>query len=135
MFDIGFSELLIVAVLSLIVMGPERLPETVRTISLWFGRLRQFLSAARTEIEDEVGIDEIRRQLHNEQIMRDLEKTKNHLEDVAQTQHSILPDDQKNVWIRNPRKPTIYGTSDWVQKPCITIGCGCVSDFCGTILI
>jgi len=44
-----------------------------------------------------VGIDEIRRQLHNEQIMRDLEKTKNHLEDVAQTQHSILPDDQKNV--------------------------------------
>ena len=36
MFDIGFSELLIVAVLTLIVMGPERLPETVRTLSLWF---------------------------------------------------------------------------------------------------
>ena len=71
MFDIGFSELLIIAVLTLIVMGPERLPETVRTITLWFGRLRQFLSAARTEIEDEVGVDEIRRQLHNEQIMRD----------------------------------------------------------------
>ena len=71
MFDIGFSELLIIAVLTLIVMGPERLPETVRTITLWLGRLRQFLSAARTEIEDEVGVDEIRRQLHNEQIMRD----------------------------------------------------------------
>ena len=67
MFDIGFSELLIIAVLTLIVMGPERLPETVRTITLWLGRLRQFLSAARTEIEDEVGVDEIRRQLHNEQ--------------------------------------------------------------------
>ena len=56
MFDIGFSELLIIAVLTLIVMGPERLPETVRTITLWLGRLRQFLSAARTEIEDEVGV-------------------------------------------------------------------------------
>ena len=97
MFDIGFSELLIVAVLSLIVMGPERLPETVRTISLWFGRLRQFLSAARTEIEDEVGIDEIRRHLQTDQIKRDLEKSKKLIEDLAETQHSILPDDQKNV--------------------------------------
>jgi len=82
MFDIGFSELLIIAVLTLIVMGPERLPETVRTITLWFGRLRQFLSAARTEIEDEVGVDEIRRQLHNEKLMRDLEKARQDIVDI-----------------------------------------------------
>jgi|TARA_B100000768_G_scaffold85528_1_gene80826 sec-independent protein translocase protein TatB len=97
MFDIGFSELLIIAVLTLIVMGPERLPETVRTITLWFGRLRQFLSAARTEIEDEVGVEEIRRQLHNEQIMRDLEKTKDQLKDLANDQQSIFPDEKPDV--------------------------------------
>ena len=97
MFDIGFSELLIIAVLTLIVMGPERLPETVRTITLWFGRLRQFLSAARTEIEDEVGVQEIRRQLHNEQIMRDLEKTKDQLKDLANDQKSIFPDEKSDV--------------------------------------
>tara|TARA_B110000008_G_scaffold198693_1_gene197216 strand:+ start:352 stop:645 length:294 start_codon:yes stop_codon:yes gene_type:complete len=97
MFDIGFSELLIIAVLTLIVMGPERLPETVRTITLWFGRLRQFLSAARTEIEDEVGVEEIRRQLHNEQIMRDLEKTKDQLKDLANDQKSIFPDEKSDV--------------------------------------
>ena len=97
MFDIGFSELLIVAVLTLIVMGPERLPETVRTLSLGVGRLRQFLSSARSEIEDEVGIDEIRRQLHNEKIMRDLESTKSKLEQLTVEPNSILPNEEKNV--------------------------------------
>ena len=98
MFDIGFSELLIIAVLTLIVMGPERLPETVRTITLWFGRLRQFLSAARTEIEDEVGVDEIRRQLHNEQLMRDLGKARQEVVDIDINinPNSILSDDLKN---------------------------------------
>ncbi|MEZ8132400.1 MAG: sec-independent protein translocase protein TatB [Porticoccaceae bacterium] len=98
MFDIGFSELLIIAVLTLIVMGPERLPETVRTITLWFGRLRQFLSAARTEIEDEVGVDEIRRQLHNEQLMRDLDKARQEVVDIDINinPNSILSDDLKN---------------------------------------
>jgi len=83
MFDIGFSEIMVVAVISLIIMGPERLPETLRTISLWLGRLRQFVSSARAEIEDEVGMDEIRRQLRNEQIMRDLEKGKDQLNALA----------------------------------------------------
>ena len=80
MFDIGFSELLIIAVITLIVMGPERLPETVRTISLWLGRMKQMLSSARQELENEVGMDDIRRQLHNEKIMRDLNETKDELE-------------------------------------------------------
>ena len=80
MFDIGFSELLIIAVITLIVMGPERLPETVRTISLWLGRMKQMLSSARQELENEVGMDDIRRQLHNEKNMRDLNETKDELE-------------------------------------------------------
>ncbi|MDA0796062.1 MAG: Sec-independent protein translocase protein TatB [Proteobacteria bacterium] len=83
MFDIGFSEIMVVAVISLIIMGPERLPETVRTLSLWLGRLRQFVSSARAEIEEEVGMDEIRRQLSNEQIIRDLEKGKDQLNALA----------------------------------------------------
>jgi sec-independent protein translocase protein TatB len=83
MFDIGFSEIMVVSVISLVIMGPERLPETVRTLTLWLGRLRQFVSSARAEIEDEVGIDEIRRQLRNEKIMRDLEKSKDELSLLA----------------------------------------------------
>jgi sec-independent protein translocase protein TatB len=55
------------------------------------------LSSARSEIEDEVGIDEIRRQLHNEKIMRDLESTKSKLEELTVQPNSILPNEEKNV--------------------------------------
>ena len=81
MFDVGFSELLVIAVIKLIVMGPERLPETVRTISLWIGRLKQMMSSARRELESEVGMGEIHRQLHNEKILRDLENSKTKFDD------------------------------------------------------
>lgn len=90
MFDIGFSELLIIAVITLIVMGPERLPETVRTISLWLGRMRQMFTSAKQELENEVGMDEIRRQLHNEKILRDLSDTKEKFEDsVSESKDKI----------------------------------------------
>ena len=96
MFDIGFSEIMVVAMISLVIMGPERLPETVRTITLWLGRLRQFISSARSELEDEVGVDEIRRQLRNEKIMRDLEKTKDELAGLAKDTTDINQIDIKD---------------------------------------
>ena len=70
MFDIGFGELLLVAVISLLVIGPKRMPEAVRTTALWVGRIRRTVTRAYREIEKEVGMDDIKRQLHNEEIMR-----------------------------------------------------------------
>ena len=80
MFDIGFSELMVVGVISLVVMGPERLPETLRGINLWVGRIKASLSSAKKEIEDELGMDQVREQLHNEKILHDLENTKQETE-------------------------------------------------------
>ena len=74
MFDIGFAELLIIAVVGLLVIGPQRLPETVRALALWVGRLRRAVSRTYRELEKEVGMDDIRRQLHNEEIMRQLNR-------------------------------------------------------------
>ncbi len=75
MFDIiGGSELLIIAVVALLVIGPERLPETLRTLGLWLGRLRRSFIAVKTEIEKEVGMDEVRRQLHNEAVMDEMKR-------------------------------------------------------------
>ena len=84
MFDIGFSEIIIIATLTLIVMGPNRLPETIKTITLWIGRLRNFINSARSDIENEVGIDEIKKQLHNEKVMQEIAKTKVELNSVTQ---------------------------------------------------
>ena len=83
MFDIGFSEILIVATLTLVIMGPKRLPETVKTITLWLGRIRNFINSAKVEIENEVGIDEIKKQLHNEKIMNEIEKSKRELNSIS----------------------------------------------------
>ena len=84
MFDIGFSEILIIATLTLIVMGPNGLPETIKTITLWIGRLRNFINSARSDIENEVGIDEIKKQLHNEKVMQEIAKTKVELNSITQ---------------------------------------------------
>lgn len=74
MFDIGFTELLLVAIVALLVLGPERLPQALRTLGLWIGRMRRSFNAVRDEIEREIGMDDIRRQLHNEAVMEELRR-------------------------------------------------------------
>jgi len=73
MFGIGFSELLLVGLVALLVLGPERLPAAARTAGLWLGRFRRAFNNIRQEVEREIGADEIRRQLHNEAIL-DMER-------------------------------------------------------------
>ncbi|AWF83163.1 twin-arginine translocase subunit TatB [Microbulbifer sp. A4B17] len=80
MFDIGFLELLVVAVVALLVVGPERLPDAVRTTSRWWSSLKRTLHSAREELEREVGADDIRRELHNERIMREIEESRREME-------------------------------------------------------
>lgn len=69
MFGISFSELLLVGLVSLLVLGPERLPGAARTAGLWIGRLKRSFNTIRQEVEREIGADDIRRQLHNEHIL------------------------------------------------------------------
>ncbi|MEJ6669579.1 MAG: sec-independent protein translocase protein TatB [Candidatus Azotimanducaceae bacterium] len=76
MFDIGFPELLIIGIVSLIVIGPEQLPATIRSIALWIGRFKKGFSDLRSEIERGIGADEIKQQLHNEAILKEIEKSK-----------------------------------------------------------
>ncbi len=76
MFDIGFTEIIVCCVVALVVIGPERMPEAVRSIGLWVGRFKRSLRETREEIERQIGVDDIRRQLHNEDIMRTLENTR-----------------------------------------------------------
>ena len=72
MFDIGFLELILVSIVGLLVLGPERLPGAIRTVSLYVGRMRRSFNSMRAEIERELQTDEIRRQLHNEEVMQKL---------------------------------------------------------------
>ena len=102
MFDIGFSELLLIALVTLLVMGPERLPQTVRSVSLWIGRLKQMLASARRDLEQEVGMDDIRQQLHNEQVMRELNESKDHLEETYSKAFSSNLEKEMESALENP---------------------------------
>lgn len=58
MFDIGFTELALIAVLALVIAGPERLPGIMRTLGRFAGRARATFAAVRTELEREVDHEE-----------------------------------------------------------------------------
>jgi sec-independent protein translocase protein TatB len=95
-FDIGFSELLLIGVVGLLVLGPERLPGAVRTASLWIGRIRRQFHEIKAEVEREIGADEIRAQLRNEAIMDELRQSREALESSARDiRASIEPPAQK----------------------------------------
>ena len=65
MFDIGFAELLIIGVVALFVIGPERLPEAIRTASIWLNRIRRGFNEIKQEVQQE---------LHNDSVMQELRK-------------------------------------------------------------
>ncbi|MAT93871.1 MAG: twin-arginine translocase subunit TatB [Halioglobus sp.] len=75
MFDIGFAELVIIGVVALVVIGPERLPGTIRTVSAYVNRLRRGFNDIKREVQQE---------LHNDAVMRELREAGEQLKDETQ---------------------------------------------------
>lgn len=61
MFDVGLSELMIIAVVALVVIGPERLPKVARTAGLLLGRLQRYVSDVKSDINREIQLDELKK--------------------------------------------------------------------------
>ena len=61
MFDFGFLELVVIGVVALIVIGPERLPKVARTAGLLYGRMQRYVSSVKSDISNEIQLDEMRR--------------------------------------------------------------------------
>src|SRR5438552_16649534 len=61
MFDIGFSELMVIAVIALVVIGPEKLPRVARTLGHLAGRLQRYVSDVKADINREIELDELRK--------------------------------------------------------------------------
>ncbi len=85
MFDIGFSEIVLIAVVALVVLGPERLPKAARTMGLLFGRLQRYVNEVKADISREMELDELRKlQSEMQGAARDLQQTvANAASDVA----------------------------------------------------
>jgi len=61
MFDIGFSELVLIAIVALLVIGPDRLPKVARTAGLWVGKMRGFVTSVKADIDQELAVDELKK--------------------------------------------------------------------------
>lgn len=86
MFDIGFSELVVIAVVALIVIGPERLPRVARTAGILLGRVRRYAADVKADINREIQLEELRQMQQEvyERVMAADAATRNELNAVEQ---------------------------------------------------
>jgi sec-independent protein translocase protein TatB len=66
MFDVGFQEIMLIFVILLIVVGPERLPKLARTLGLWIGKARTIVSSVKSEVEREIRVSELKQSLREQ---------------------------------------------------------------------
>ena len=88
MFDVAFSEILVIAVVALIVIGPEKLPKVARTLGLLTGRLQRYVSAVKTDIEREMRLEDMRK-LEEETRQSILEVKSEVAAEAGNLEHSI----------------------------------------------
>lgn len=84
MFETSFLEMLVIGIVALLVIGPERLPTVARTIGLWIGKARRLIAHTRADIERELGTEELRSMLYKqEEELRNLRVMMNDQVDTA----------------------------------------------------
>ncbi len=88
MFDVSFWEISIVAIIALLVIGPERLPAVARTAGRWYGKLQRFVTTVREDIERELKASELKQIMDEQkneldQLKRSLDQTRSELERIT----------------------------------------------------
>jgi len=87
MFDIGFFEILVIGVVALLVIGPERLPKVARTLGHLFGRMQRYVNDVKADISREMELDELRKlQATMQDTARSLEQSFNQEISVTQSE-------------------------------------------------
>lgn len=88
MFDIGFLELVVILVLALLVLGPERLPKAAQTVGYWFGKARRYVEGMKSQVEAEFDTTEVKRLLHNQEVqLRELQSKLHKANDDISAEH------------------------------------------------
>ena len=103
MFDIGFSELILIAIVGLLVIGPERLPETIRVTTRWLRNIRRSFEQAKREVEQELGVNDIKRELHNDEVLNALNNVKGDLQQAQQALSELPYDISQTANLGEPK--------------------------------
>lgn len=119
MFDIGFSELMVIAVVALIVIGPEKLPKVARTVGHLFGRMQRYVNDVKSDISREMALDDLRKlQSSMQDTVRSVEQSVNEEVRSAESEmnkitaaapaaaaNTALPDAPATATAPDPAKP------------------------------
>ncbi|MDA8733554.1 Sec-independent protein translocase protein TatB [Gammaproteobacteria bacterium] len=81
MFQIGFLEIAIILVLGLIIIGPSRLPEVIKSWLKFYRKFQNHLSKFKNDLEKDIGADELKKDVFNEMRMEELEGFEKHKDD------------------------------------------------------
>lgn len=84
MFDVSFAELVVIGIVALIVIGPERLPAVARTVGYFLGRARRY-------------VDQVKHDLHEEMELDDLRKLRNSMQETADTFENSVHDEINKI--------------------------------------
>ena len=122
MFDIGFWELTLIGVIALLVVGPERLPAMARSVGLWVGRIRRYVSHVRDDIEREIRAEELREMMQEssriESLDEELGETRDTLKavekEIEEADASLNRDDMKRE--EEPESVTDKAASDLGER-------------------
>src|SRR5262245_12296410 len=116
MFDIGFSELLVIAVVALIVIGPERLPKVARTLGHLFGRMQRYVNDVKADITREMELEELKklqttvedaaRAIHTS-VDKEIRETQAELDKVAEAANPVAHTEAPAA---QPAQETVSGT-------------------------
>ncbi len=67
MFDVGFQEVVLIGVIALLVIGPERLPTVARSVGRWVGKMQRFVAGVKRDLQSELNTDEVRKLLNSQE--------------------------------------------------------------------
>ena len=90
--DIGLQELFLISVMALIILGPDRLPSAIKQIMVWMRNIKSSFNSIRKEFENQLDLDGIQQQIHNEKILKELGEPLEQLEENAKQLHQSLLD-------------------------------------------
>lgn len=133
MFDIGFLELIIIAVVGLVVIGPERLPGVARNVGKWVGRTRRFVTQVKSDIDREMkqedlrqalerdaGLDELKQIMNSERFSIEEEDKPDYMVKAVsddEPEQTEDPSNRTDKTVNNDNSPPADTPTDEQQKP------------------
>ena len=106
MLNIGMTELLAFGIISLLVLGPDKLPEAARFAGKWYGKIKRMISSVQNDIDRELRLSELREQMQNE--MQRIQELERKMHEIQQQSQPAVKEPLPDAVPHNKNSPTLY---------------------------